>query len=45
MLLTRLSIGAFGIVTGIVAFYIGTSELLNAEPRAVARLPQGLLHT
>jgi len=37
--------GAFGIVTGLVAFYIGASELLNAEPRAVARLPQGLLHT
>ncbi|KAF8825373.1 hypothetical protein HHX47_DHR7000359 [Lentinula edodes] len=37
--------GVFGIVTGLVAFYIGVSELLVAEPRAVARLPQGLLHT
>ncbi|KAJ4467194.1 FUN34 transmembrane protein [Lentinula edodes] len=37
--------GVFGIVTGLVAFYIGVSELLVAEPRAVARLPQGLLHS
>jgi len=37
--------GAFGIMTGIVAFYIGASELLHAEPQAIARLPQGLLHT
>ncbi|KAJ3823170.1 FUN34 transmembrane protein [Lentinula raphanica] len=37
--------GVFGIITGLIAFYIGVSELLRAEPRAVARLPLGLLHT
>ncbi|KIK66691.1 hypothetical protein GYMLUDRAFT_55397 [Collybiopsis luxurians FD-317 M1] len=37
--------GAFGICTGLIAFYIGVSELLRAEPRAVARLPLGILHT
>ncbi|KAJ3739320.1 FUN34 transmembrane protein [Lentinula detonsa] len=37
--------GVFGIITGLIAFYIGVSELLRAESRAVARLPLGLLHT
>jgi uncharacterized protein len=37
--------GIFGIITGLIAFYIGTSDLLKAEPRAVARLPLGVLHT
>lgn len=37
--------GIFGIMTGLIAFYIGVSELLRAEPRAVARLPLGILHT
>jgi len=37
--------GVFGIITGVIAFYIGVSELLRAEARAVARLPLGVLHT
>ncbi|KAJ4477451.1 FUN34 transmembrane protein [Lentinula aciculospora] len=45
MALVQKTGGIFGIMTGLIAFYIGVSELLGAEPRAVARLPQGLLHT
>ncbi|KAF8884716.1 FUN34 transmembrane protein [Mucidula mucida] len=31
--------GAFGIITAFIAYYIGLSELLNAEKKAVATLP------
>ncbi|KAF5376192.1 hypothetical protein D9757_009304 [Collybiopsis confluens] len=37
--------GVFGIITGLIAFYIAVSELLRAEDRAVVRLPLGVLHT
>ncbi|KAK7037640.1 hypothetical protein VNI00_010857 [Paramarasmius palmivorus] len=36
--------GIFGIITGLVAFYIGLSELIAAEPKPVGRLPLGVLH-
>ncbi|KAK7453489.1 hypothetical protein VKT23_011766 [Stygiomarasmius scandens] len=33
--------GIFGIITGLIAFYIGASELLAAESTAVMRIPLG----
>ncbi|KAJ7722337.1 Gpr1 family protein [Mycena metata] len=33
--------GAFGIITAFVAYYIGVSEMMVAERRAVVRLPTG----
>ncbi|KAK1227492.1 hypothetical protein PQX77_009506 [Marasmius sp. AFHP31] len=36
--------GVFGVCTGLVAFYIGVSELLSAEPVPIARVPLGVLH-
>ncbi|KAF8887237.1 GPR1/FUN34/yaaH family-domain-containing protein [Gymnopilus junonius] len=33
--------GVTGIMTAIVAYYIGISELLAAEPRPIMKLPQG----
>ncbi|KAF8998853.1 Gpr1 family protein [Cyathus striatus] len=36
--------GGFGIATAMIAYYIGVSELLAAEKRAVFRAPQGVLH-
>ncbi|ESK87715.1 fun34 transmembrane protein [Moniliophthora roreri MCA 2997] len=37
--------GIFGIITGLVAFYIGVSELLAAEPKPIlGRVPLGVLH-
>jgi len=35
--------GVFGIITGLVAYYIGVSELLAAEESAFMRVPLGLL--
>uniref|UniRef100_A0A0W0EY98 Fun34 transmembrane protein n=1 Tax=Moniliophthora roreri TaxID=221103 RepID=A0A0W0EY98_MONRR len=34
--------GVFGVLTAFVAYYIGLSELLTAEKKAVARLPLGV---
>ena len=37
--------GVFGVCTGLVAFYIGVSELLSAEPKPILkRVPLGVLH-
>ncbi|KAL0573655.1 hypothetical protein V5O48_008301 [Marasmius crinis-equi] len=37
--------GVFGVCTGLVAFYIGVSELLSAEPKPIfKRVPLGVLH-
>ncbi|KAF9254843.1 hypothetical protein L218DRAFT_951237 [Marasmius fiardii PR-910] len=37
--------GVFGVCTGLVAFYIGVSELFAAEPKPVLnRVPLGVLH-
>ncbi|KAG7091766.1 hypothetical protein E1B28_008168 [Marasmius oreades] len=37
--------GVFGVCTGLVAFYIGVSELLTAEPKPIIRrVPLGVLH-
>ncbi|KAF8647548.1 hypothetical protein AX16_006637 [Volvariella volvacea WC 439] len=33
--------GVFGCVTAFIAYYIGVSELLSAETKAIARLPLG----
>lgn len=35
--------GAFGIMTGLIAFYIVIAMLLDAEPSAIFRLPMGIL--
>ncbi|KAJ6631781.1 GPR1/FUN34/yaaH family-domain-containing protein [Mycena sp. CBHHK59/15] len=35
--------GAFGIITAFITYYIGVSEMLGAERRAVMRLPLGML--
>ncbi|KXN84943.1 Ammonia transport outward protein 2 [Leucoagaricus sp. SymC.cos] len=35
--------GAFGVMTGLVAFYIGVSMMLAAEKTAIIRLPLGVL--
>ncbi|KNZ80497.1 Ammonia transport outward protein 2 [Termitomyces sp. J132] len=35
--------GVFGIMTGLIAFYIAESELLASEARAIVRLPLGEL--
>ncbi|GLB34380.1 putative GPR1/FUN34/yaaH family protein [Lyophyllum shimeji] len=37
--------GVFGIITGLVAYYIGISEILAAEETAIMRVPLGSLHT
>jgi succinate-acetate transporter protein len=34
--------GVFGIITAFIAYYIGVSEILTAERRAVLRLPLGV---
>jgi len=36
--------GGFGVITAMVAYYIGLSELLAAEDMAVTRLPLGTFH-
>ncbi|KAF8178036.1 FUN34 transmembrane protein [Pholiota molesta] len=36
--------GAFGIATAMIAYYIGLSEMLEAEARPIARLPRGILY-
>jgi len=35
--------GAIGIITGLIAYYIGVAELMNAEKSALFRLPLGIL--
>jgi succinate-acetate transporter protein len=34
--------GVFGIITALIAYYIGVSEMLAAERRALVRLPLGV---
>lgn len=34
--------GIFGIIGSFIAYYVGLSELLTAEQRAVLRLPLGV---
>ncbi|KAJ7095558.1 Gpr1 family protein [Mycena epipterygia] len=34
--------GVFGIITGFIAYYIGVSEMMTAERRAIVRLPLGV---
>lgn len=34
--------GVFGIITGLIAYYIGVSELLAGEERAIMRVPLGV---
>lgn len=36
--------GAVGIVTAMIAYYIGLSEMLEAEARPIGRLPRGVLY-
>jgi succinate-acetate transporter protein len=34
--------GAFGVMTGLIAFYIGVAMLMAAEPTALFQLPLGI---
>ena len=36
--------GAVGIITAMIAYYIGVSELLEAEAKPIVVLPRGVLH-
>lgn len=33
--------GVLGVITALIAYYIGLAEMLNAEDMAVVRLPLG----
>ncbi|KAF9450819.1 hypothetical protein P691DRAFT_809332, partial [Macrolepiota fuliginosa MF-IS2] len=36
--------GVLGVVTAMIAYYIGLAEMLNAEDMAIVRLPLGVFH-